>query len=215
MKSVRNHLQHHRRFYIAVALGILVWVASARYDMSLRILIAGDVFFAAYIAAIATLLSHSNHAAFRDLVGRSDEGLAVIVVTTVVAVALSLGSIFALLNHHDSSSAIQLALSIASIPLAWIVLHTVCAFHYAHVYYGPNTGTNDRGRDLRFPGGGDPRAWDFLYYALVIGMTAQVSDVSILTTRMRRLTLLHAVTSFFFNTVILAIAVNTVVVLAS
>jgi uncharacterized membrane protein len=211
-RGVRNHFQHHRRFYIAVALGILVWVASAGYAMSLRTLIAGDVFFAAYLAAIATLLSHSNHAAFRDRASRGDEGLAVIAITTVAAVALSLASIFALLNHHGGTSAVRFALSIASIPLGWIVLHTVCAFHYAHVYYGRSTDIENPG--LRFPGGEDPRAWDFLYYSFVIGMTAQVSDVNILTSGMRRLTLLHAVTSFFFNTVILAVAVNTVVLLA-
>ncbi len=214
MGSIRKHLHHHRRFYIAVALGFMVWVASAEYSMSVRILIAGDAFFASYVAAIATLLSRSNHAAFRDQVSGGDEGLAVIALTTVGAVALSLGSIFALLNYDDGTSALRFALSIASIPLGWIVLHTVSAFHYAHVYYSADTDIQDGSRALRFPGTDEPRAWDFLYYAFVIGMTAQVSDVSILTSRMRRLTLLHAVTSFFFNTVIVAVAVNTVVVLA-
>jgi len=39
-------------------------------------------------------------------------------------------------------------------------------------------------------------------------MTAQVSDVQVLTTPMRRLTLAHGIASFFFNTVLLALAVN-------
>jgi uncharacterized membrane protein len=39
-------------------------------------------------------------------------------------------------------------------------------------------------------------------------MTAQVSDVQVLTTAMRRLTLAQGVVSFFYNTVILALAVN-------
>ncbi len=45
-------------------------------------------------------------------------------------------------------------------------------------------------------------------------MTAQVSDVSVTTTRMRRLTLGHSVFSFFYNTVILALTINAVVILA-
>jgi uncharacterized membrane protein len=45
-------------------------------------------------------------------------------------------------------------------------------------------------------------------------MTAQVSDVAILTPRMRFLTLIHAVVSFFFNTVILAVVVNAAVTLS-
>ena len=43
---------------------------------------------------------------------------------------------------------------------------------------------------------------------VVIGMTAQVSDVQVQSSVMRRLTLAHGVVSFFFNTVILALAVN-------
>ena len=140
--------------------------------MPLRILIAGDVFFAAYIAAIATLLSHSNHAASRDLVSRNDEGLAVIAVTTVVAVALSLGSIFALLNTTRARR--RFDFRCRSRVFHW---PGSCCTRYAlsimrTCFYGPDTGTDNRGRDLRFPGGDDPRAWDFLYYALVVGMTA-------------------------------------------
>jgi Protein of unknown function (DUF1345) len=54
----------------------------------------------------------------------------------------------------------------------------------------------------------EPAIWDFLYYSFVVGMTAQVSDVQVSTTRMRRLTLAHGIASFFFNTVLLALAVN-------
>jgi uncharacterized membrane protein len=66
-----------------------------------------------------------------------------------------------------------------------------------------------------FPGGAEPGPWDFLYYAFVVGMTAQVSDVQVFDTKMRRATLGHGVVSFFFNTVLIAMAVNAVVALAS
>jgi uncharacterized membrane protein len=39
-------------------------------------------------------------------------------------------------------------------------------------------------------------------------MTCQVSDVQVTSRPMRRLTLMHGVLSFFFNTVIPALAVN-------
>ena len=54
----------------------------------------------------------------------------------------------------------------------------------------------------------EPGSWDFLYYSFVVGMTAQVSDVQVLSTAMRRVTLAHGVVSFFYNTVLLALAVN-------
>ena len=59
-----------------------------------------------------------------------------------------------------------------------------------------------------------PEPWDFLYFAFVIGMTAQTSDVTIATPRMRRVVLAHSVAAFFYNTVILALAVNAGVALA-
>ena len=46
-------------------------------------------------------------------------------------------------------------------------------------------------------------------------MTAQTSDVAITTTAMRKFNLVHAVVSFFFNTVLVAAAVNVAVSLAS
>jgi uncharacterized membrane protein len=45
-------------------------------------------------------------------------------------------------------------------------------------------------------------------------MTAQVSDVVTTATPMRRMVLAHSVASFFYNTVILALAVNAAVTAA-
>lgn len=39
-------------------------------------------------------------------------------------------------------------------------------------------------------------------------MAAQVSDVIVCSTRMRRAVLIHSTASFFYNTVLLALAVN-------
>lgn len=49
---------------------------------------------------------------------------------------------------------------------------------------------------------------DFLYFALVLGMTFQVSDVAITARKLRRLAALHGFLGFVFNTVILALTVN-------
>jgi uncharacterized membrane protein len=78
----------------------------------------------------------------------------------------------------------------------------IFAMHYAHVFYEQPEG------GLIFPGEGEPDYWDFLYYSIVIGMTCQVSDVQVATPELRRLTQVHGVLSFFFNTVILALAVG-------
>ena len=51
---------------------------------------------------------------------------------------------------------------------------------------------------------------DSAYFSFVIGMTFQVSDVQIASREIRQLVLLHGMLSFGFNTVILALTINTV-----
>jgi uncharacterized membrane protein len=76
-------------------------------------------------------------------------------------------------------------------------------------------GAGDGWRRSNSPARRSPAGVDFLYYSFVVGMTAQVSDVQVCTARMRAVTLAHGVVSFFFNTVLIAIAVNAVVASAS
>jgi uncharacterized membrane protein len=61
---------------------------------------------------------------------------------------------------------------------------------------------------LEFPKETNPAFADFAYYSFVVGMTFQVSDVQITSGRMRKLTLIHSLISFLFNTFILAAAIN-------
>jgi len=49
---------------------------------------------------------------------------------------------------------------------------------------------------------------DFFYFALVRGMTFQVSDVQITARLLRRLASLHGLLGFLFNTIIIALTVN-------
>ena len=42
----------------------------------------------------------------------------------------------------------------------------------------------------------------------VVGTTAQTSDVAVTSRAMRRVVMLHGILSFFFNTAVIALAVN-------
>ena len=81
---------------------------------------------------------------------------------------------------------------------------TIFALHYAHEFYG----TGRRAAGLKFPGDERPDYWDFVYFAFVIGMTFQVSDVGITHREIRRTVVAHGVLSFLFTAAILALAVN-------
>jgi len=69
-------------------------------------------------------------------------------------------------------------------------------------------GTGEHKNGLRFPGGGQPDYWDFIYFSFVIGMTFQVSDVAVMHKLVRRTVVAHGAVSFFFTTAVVAMAVN-------
>lgn len=125
----------------------------------------------------------------------------------IVAIAL-------MLQHVKDLAATQrlghLALSMAALGISWLLIQTVFAFRYAHVYYQEELRVGVHGTGLVFPGNQAPDYFDFLYYAHVVGMTSQVSDVVVTSRRMRRLTLIHSVTSFAFNMLVLALSINLV-----
>ena len=58
------------------------------------------------------------------------------------------------------------------------------------------------------PGNARPDYWDFVYFSFVIGMTSQVSDVGVTSTRIRRTVTAHGVVAFAFNAALLALSVN-------
>jgi uncharacterized membrane protein len=80
------------------------------------------------------------------------------------------------------------------------------ALHYAHDYYATQVRGGHGG--LEFPGGQAPDYGDFLYFACVIGTSAQTADVSFSSRTMRRTGLVHCVLAFFFNTTLLALTIN-------
>lgn len=205
---MQSHLRRHLRFYFALFVGVLAWAIAHRLGFYEPVALAGEAFFLTYLISVLRLITRSAPSDVRQRAASRDEGAVVIILLTLGAATLSLGTIFILLSEAGPPSPGRLFVALLSAPLGWTTLHTVMAFHYAHGYYAPNPTRDGDAGGLQFPGEGEPTYWDFIYFSFVIGMTAQVSDVQVLTTAMRRFTLGHAFVSFFFNTVILALAVN-------
>ncbi|MFL6514917.1 MAG: DUF1345 domain-containing protein [Chthoniobacterales bacterium] len=133
-------------------------------------------------------------------------------VVAAACVAL-LAVAFVIRGHGSPAHAVvarKVLLGLSTVAVSWFLLHTVYSLHYAHLYYGDSDCDEASDKGLDFPGDKDPDYLDFAYFAFVIGMTCQVSDVQVTTKRMRRITLLHGVISFGFNTVILALLINTI-----
>ena len=213
---IGGHVIHHRSFYTAALLGAvagaLTHIAAPRFAL----FVAGDTFYFSYLIFMTSIIAQATPSDFRDWAERDDEGIALISLITAAAICFSMVSLFELVNEPGRPETLRLVLSIASAPLAWAVLHTIAAFHYAHLYYAdndPGPARADAG-GLKFPETEEPGPSDFVYYSFVVGMTAQVSDVQVTTASMRRVTVLHGIVSFFLNTVLIALAVNVVVALA-
>ncbi len=116
---------------------------------------------------------------------------------------------------------LDIVLGTLSVVLGWLAVHTVWAMHYAFEYYDVPEASGSKGKGgpvvggLGFPGNDEPDGSAFLYFSYVVGMTAQTSDTNVTSNAMRRIVVLHSVFSFFFNTVIVAAAVNIVVSLGN
>jgi len=206
------HLKHHQRFYIALVLGLASFAFTANFTWPFRLIALSDTFFAVYLVLIAFLANETCH----ELKARAaieDEGILLVVLIVLGAIGTSCAAIIIILHHSHGQMTGPLLAALAAAPLGWFALHVVAAFHYANLFYAPSETADEP--PLAFPGGQEPSAWDFLYYAFVVGMTAQVSDVQVAGARIRRATLGHGVVSFLFNTVLIAMAVNAVVTLAT
>ena len=115
---------------------------------------------------------------------------------------------------QHSHFVVHLLLSLVAVIASWLLMHTVFGLRYAHIYYGDPDGPGgprQHAGGLIFPGDRLPDYMDFAYFSFVIGMTAQTSGVQISAPAMRRPVLAHSITSFFFNTVLVAVAVNAAV----
>ena len=128
------------------------------------------------------------------------------------SVASLLGVAFILVDaaaRTGATKGLYVAVAVSSVMAAWAVTHSVYTLRYARLYYGDPAGGID------FHADDPPDYLDFAYVALTIGMTFQVSDTDLTAKRIRRTAVRHALLSYLFGAVILAITINIVGTLAS
>jgi uncharacterized membrane protein len=215
-----RQFRRYGSFYVAAVLGCAIFILALILVGRLAIQLGAIAFFLTYLVMIVIRLPRLNVEFLRIHADESDIPGYVILMVALGTAAIASGSLFALLNGGGPPDRLHMILGIAAVVLGWLAVHSMLAFHYAYEYYGTDA-SSPKGADgrrhhvggLDFPGKEAPDALSFLYFSFVIGMTAQVSDVEVTSNAMRKLVLLHGILAFFFNTVILAAAVNVVVAL--
>lgn len=202
------------RLLLAIVIGgLFFFLLPEAIRLSVRIALAWVLGAALFLMLTVTVMVGASPERVRARARQLDPRGWMILAIIIAAAGISLLALGLTLQKGGGETATALALRLVitglTVVASWTLTHTVFALHYAHHYYGDVEGpsTADRG-GLAFPGEALPDYWDFLYFAFVVGMTCQVSDVQVTSRAMRRLTLLHGVLSFFFNTIVLALAVN-------
>lgn len=212
LRAKLNHRSRHFRnrptlSFAALAFVAMLFASSNWLDPAHGLLLSFDVASALFLVTTAVLMAHATPPTMRDRARAQQEGRWVVLSVSMVAALVVIVTLSLELHSGRSGSLFQLVLSAITIVLSWCFFNTMFTLHYAHDYYAAGDLTAP---GLAFPGTDTPDYWDFTYFAFVIGMTFQVSDVQITSCTLRRLALLHSVIAFFFNVVIIALTVNIV-----
>ncbi len=125
----------------------------------------------------------------------------------LVAAVASLAAVVEALVRSGSKDAVGVAtvvLGVLVVILSWALVNTVFALKYARRYYSGGDGGIDFGQ--REP----PAYSDFAYVAFTVGMSFAVPDTQVADTSIRKVALGHALLSYLFGTIVIAVAVNLV-----
>ena len=207
-----RHSSAAKRLLVAACTSVPAIVAVALLRPAIEAALAGWCVFAAVNLWLAWLcVAHANPQETKQSVAEQDQSSAIILATVIISAAISLAAIGLLLATSKelpfSARLAHIALAVTTIALSWLLMHARFGFHYAHCYYRKYAKKGDE-PVFNFPGTHLPDYLDFMYFSYVLGMTSQVSDVTINTRAMRRLALLHGLISFTFNLMIVAFFIN-------
>lgn len=201
----------HQRLLYAGAVGLVISLLPLPVPWQSQALLAWTGGAATYLVLAWLLALHFDAARTRERAQAQDQPGILLFLILFLSVFASSAAIAVMLQHVKDLSTAQrlghLALSMLSLAASWLLMQTIFAFRYAHVFYRQEL-VDHKGGGLEFPGKLPPDYYDFLYYAHVVGMTSQVSDVVVTSRAMRHLTLLHSISAFGFNMLVLALSIN-------
>ena len=199
-------------FLVGIAAGLLVYFLTPLRPSTAAI-IGWDMTCLTFAIAMLTAMANKepHHIAARAM--DQDEGQGFIlglVIIAAVASVVAVGMELSLAKDaHGLEKAARVILAFLTVAGSWFTVALIFALHYAHEFYAPADCTADGvAGGLSFPGGEEPDYWDFLHFALVIGVAAQTADIAFASKGMRRTGTVHCILAFVFNTVVLALTIN-------
>ncbi|MBN8695614.1 MAG: DUF1345 domain-containing protein [Bacteroidetes bacterium] len=222
MRATKKHTHHWsekltgpKKVVISLVLAASVYVISylLKTEISNRFILSWDMFCISMILFSWILFITTNSDDLCRVVEKQDDGLKIIFAIVLIAVSFSILGTLALLVEQNKTMVNKIwhtIISLSPVLLSWTLLHTMFTIRYAHLYHDHNLlGTGSQVGGIEFPSKEAPDYLDFAYFSFVIGMTFQVSDVKVSSRAIRRFVLMHSLISFVFNTIIVALTINT------
>jgi uncharacterized membrane protein len=216
LRWILGPLATRPRLVLAFVVGIVVGVAAfflSPLKASTSAIVGWDGTCLTFAVAMLTAMANKepHHIAAKAV--EQDEGQGFIlglVILAAVASVVATGMELSLAKEaHGWEKAARVALAFVTVAASWFTVALIFALHYAHEFYAPADCTADGvAGGLSFPGGEEPDYWDFLHFALVIGVAAQTADIGFASKGMRRTGTIHCLLAFVFNTVVLALTIN-------
>lgn len=179
------------------------------FTPALRLVAAWDAFALVLLSFLWAMIwscdaDDSRRRAKIEDPGRTTIWMLVMLSTTVSFFAAG----YALRQAHTLApdrALLWIVLCLGAVVVSWLLTQTGWTLRYAHLFYRDDV---EGEGGLCFPGDRPPDDFDFAYFAFTLGMTFQVSDVTVSSRQIRRAVLMHACQSFAYNTAIIALALN-------
>lgn len=203
-----------RRAAVAVATGLVAGGAAAfTVPWQAALLLGWSAAALVYVVWVLRSIAGKDIGATARIATRQDGSRAAADVMLLGAAIGSLGAVLLSLikasGAHGGTKAILTVVPVVSVVLSWAVVHLTFTLRYASLFFTDPVGGIDFHDDV-----GGVTYTDFAYVAFTIGMTFQVSDTDLTKGRIRHAALRHALLSYMFGTVIIAITINIIAGLA-
>jgi len=211
--ALARHLYAQWRFLAALAVGAAVALVVPLEDAVPRVLAGWNAGGLVYLVLVGIKMWQAEVEGIKREASIERESRIVVLVVVIFGSIFTILALFvqlmAIKSEQGIDRTLSIGLSVFTIILSWLLIHTVFAVYYAHEFHSEaKGGSRGQGGGLKFPDDSTPDYLDFLYFSFVVGTTAQTSDVEVCSRAMRRVVMLHGILSFFFNTAVIALAVN-------
>ena len=200
---------NHARLWLSLAAGVAVFILVPHsWSAVVRLLVGWNCGVVLFLILIYVWMERLTAKQICSRFIEEDETEPVILISGILAAALSLVAIVAVLStikeFTGTQKALHMGLAALTVASSWTLVPTMFTLHYADMFYS----VKPEERPLSFPHTPMPLFWDFAYFSFTIAAACQTSDVATNGIAIRKVVVAHTLIAFSFNAAILGFAIN-------